>query len=62
MQLFIIKDLLVVVDSYEGLFKRKIRAEIVFVLFFFSRQKQNVVVKQVGEGFLFVTFWQVSGG
>lgn len=42
MQLLIIKDLVVVVvDSYEGLLKRKIRAEIVFVLFF-SRQKQSM--------------------
>lgn len=43
MQLLIIKDLVVVVDSYEGLPKRKIRAEIVFVLFFFSMRKTKVV-------------------
>lgn len=43
MQLLIIKDLVViVVDSYEGLPKGKIRVEIVFASGFFSRQMEYV--------------------
>lgn len=34
MQLLIIKDLVVVVDSYEGLPKRQITAEIVLLIFY----------------------------
>ena len=54
MQLLIIKDLVVVVvlDSYEGLPRRKIKAEIVFVLFF--QDKSNVCdgeTREVGGGF-----------
>lgn len=43
MQLLIIKDLVVVVDSYEGLPKRKIRVEIVFVLFFHWEKQKHYV-------------------
>lgn len=56
MQLLIIKDLVVVVvDSYEGLLKRKIRAEIVFVLFFQDKSKA-CDGETSGGGFFYLLF------
>lgn len=62
MQLLIIKDLVVVVDSYEGLPMRKITAEIVFVFCFFftAKDKSSVcgdemsLVRPVFITFIFV--------